>query len=188
MRRRLLNVLTAIALLLPVVAAGFWARSYFASDEVLWTSASARRASAWSLMVRSDTGILRIEWEEMWWPSADPTDPIRQQVLAARGFSFGRGAPGRPVAERGMDAATAFGERWSYSGGRTRFSGRSVILPYWLALGAACAIPVPFVWLLHRRRLRRMSGLCPRCGYDLRATPSRCPECGASPAAAPAPI
>lgn len=53
-----------------------------------------------------------------------------------------------------------------------------------------CALTAAFpcVWLLlfvqrmREQRRRRRAGLCPKCGYDLRATPERCPECG-SPAA-----
>ena len=70
------------------------------------------------------------------------------------------------------------------STGRTTMLGertRVVAIAHW-PIAAALAMPVGWWVIGVRRRLvrRRLSaGLCPRCGYDLRATPTRCPECGA---------
>src|SRR5688500_8546264 len=58
-------------------------------------------------------------------------------------------------------------------------------VPY--VLLACLSALMPFAWVYrsvatHRRRRKRLAaGQCPRCGYDVRATPDRCPECGWAP-------
>jgi hypothetical protein len=60
-----------------------------------------------------------------------------------------------------------------------------VRLPYWLAFAPTAILALPGLFAFARRRrrrrakARRAAGLCPLCGYDLRATPDQCPECGA---------
>lgn len=57
-----------------------------------------------------------------------------------------------------------------------------VVTPLWPITTLAAVVSaggwVPLIahYSLRRRRVR--AGLCPRCGYDLRATPFCCPECG----------
>lgn len=60
-------------------------------------------------------------------------------------------------------------------------SARVVTIPLWFVMPVSGAAAV---WLYRISRRKEFGpGQCPRCGYDLRATPEKCPECGASPAA-----
>src|SRR6185503_19984422 len=61
---------------------------------------------------------------------------------------------------------------------RPAVAGFEVSIPYWLIVGTAGLPPVASIARHQRRRRRSAAGLCPSCGYHLRASPHRCPECG----------
>ena len=73
---------------------------------------------------------------------------------------------------------------WGYSWGGTDIPVRTVnvIVPWW-AVVALLALPAAIIawrsWRVRAATRRQQNGLCPQCGYDLRASPERCPECGA---------
>ena len=61
-------------------------------------------------------------------------------------------------------------------------SFRLAVIPLYAVVLTAAVLPV--LWLRGRRRRHQAAryaaaDLCPRCAYDLRASPGRCPECGA---------
>jgi hypothetical protein len=69
--------------------------------------------------------------------------------------------------------ATSFGTFHQYN---NLFSCPASLLALFLMI-----LPTIRMVLFHRRRRqrsRRLLGLCPSCGYDLRASAGRCPECG----------
>ena len=168
MKRRLLNLLTAISLLLCGAVCVLWVRSRTSGALVRYT-AEGRRVE-----LASTAGVLAL------FAGDAPAGKT------AGGFEFRRKrsfmilfyallkSQDRPVP---LTNRMGFAYFWSPT-------SRTVMAPHWAVAVPLSVLPL---WRMlraparRRRRLRARRGLCPKCGYDLRATPDRCPECGTEP-------
>jgi hypothetical protein len=107
-----------------------------------------------------------------------PAEPIiaenAPELRQALGVTLERGAARFP--ERETDGSINYGPPVTYS---------AFGLPCWMLVSVFGTLPAAMgLQFIRRRRLlkiRRREGRCPKCGYDLRATPQHCPECGAKP-------
>jgi hypothetical protein len=59
-----------------------------------------------------------------------------------------------------------------------RMDVRLASCPDWALAAGSMLLPLGWLRIWIRRRSRGRRGLCPECGYDLRASKDRCPECG----------
>jgi hypothetical protein len=166
MKRRLLNLLTLLSLLVCVAVSVLWVRSYWVADMFV----TARNAVGSCL---GKLALLRSYGTE------------EDNAPAARGL--GRYDPDNLNLQIGL--AFQGSREWAVGDACVLLDGDRaggtvlVVVPDWAVVLLTAAVPVARAVRLYRRR-RWTPGRCRGCGYDLRATPDRCPECGA-PATTP---
>ncbi len=164
LKRRLFSLAAAVSLVLCVATMLLWVRSYRHCDKLHWWS-TRFNVPVGSLM--SGNGGIMFVYE----PTV-PKGPLEFQYHSTPTHSY----PGS--AWQGTSPWNRLGFFWRWG------IDRVLIVPLWAAMLVSSVLPT--AWLYHCRRYKRgHGGLCPACGYDLRATPDRCPECGAIPDARP---
>lgn len=132
----------------------FWVSSYWCEPGIYFTSPSARFG------IGVNGGAISL---------VCLSAPRRQDTWSA-GISIAGAWARPPDMFPGVEYRDVFNFPGSYS--RSRTLGIQLYWPFIL-------LSLTALWQF--RQLRPNPGLCPTCGYDLRATPERCPECGATP-------
>jgi hypothetical protein len=180
---RILRAAISVLSLLFCFAITFvWVRGYFVADSFQQYSTIDIQNRSYRPIIQVDTGKGGIAFTRTFWSgpigslatqSGIPSQPLihwkqsplypdfrfRPSPPPFLGFKFKRIAASLP------------------NGSTVRVF--AFVLPLWSVWLVFLLVSIPE--LLYRYRLfrrHRNPGLCPNCGYDLRASPEKCPECG----------
>jgi hypothetical protein len=173
LRRILLNAASVLSLVLCVAAVGLWLRSYWRTDRWRTDWHGSRY-----VVLAANRGTFYLTWTLV---DANDTGAFNISFAAPPGFSTTAATTDDDDESSGLSSFLGF--KWLFSDFGP-MSVRTYGVPAWFLVALTAT---PALIALHRIRRRRREanrrGLCPACGYDLRATPDRCPECGAVPIA-----
>ena len=191
MSRRLFTLCSALSLVLFLSVCGLWVRSHLVGDALTW------------LVVRQRSGVCDLRHYQLFsGRGAVVVIVSRSTSLASEAGSAANLPEGTEFrwdqAPRGNPSSNLFARSfWNRRGfvhntfwlphGPTAnfgFGGRVIAAPYWLPALLLSVLPAAWGLKAIRARVRSRRGHCPRCGYDLRASPGRCPECGEAAGAA----
>jgi hypothetical protein len=193
MPHRLLNLLTALSLLLCVAVCVLWVRSYLVLDQVgRWSLRHTNNRwidQSFRGVVSSDGGLVVLAADDRQTMEGlrlrDETAPAPQESVGwvdhAAGWALDFRAHSKPVL--GFERRNTFTGTGDVTLQQTDW--RWLRVPYWFMGMVAITMPAARATASVQQRWARRrgrAGACPTCGYDLRASPDRCPECG-TPAA-----
>lgn len=163
----------------PEQAQRWFARPYLVQQPRESAAQRSARSTSAPTFTRASGGI---NWEEMFHLMIGRTD------YRFMGFGFGS-SEDRRLAVQEIARQTARAQLLSrdrptaasppiYRGTVYAITKHRVIFPLWFVMLLSGVCPAWWIYTWRRRRVRHAAGLCRKCGYDLRATPTRCPECG----------
>jgi hypothetical protein len=170
MKRHLLNLLTALSLMLCVAAGVLWVRSYGKTEGLCLTRMLDLMSDNGDLMLFTPAALLMEQDDEESgrpWPQwvSEPRDMSEEDDLYMKGLKEAAGKLGFLVGPVGFFGARVY-----------------AIAPWWSVTALFALTPLVRAGsaIAGRARAARRASrrVCRSCGYDLRATPGRCPECG----------
>ena len=193
------TLLATLSALLFLATLFLWLRGRHTRDGVWYTTDSTRysvhsyrgrvwfwtlsavpspTASVWPTPAKMNAGFVRDSAPDSWYDQFAATGrgprlpedfldapaqygPPARQLL---GFRYVRNNAWWPIAQL----------RFNYP----KAESTALYVPHWFLALLTATLPALWIRRTLQGRSNHRRGLCPTCGYDLRASPDECPECG----------